>query len=520
MYDLVIKGGTVVDGTNSEPYTSDLMIKDGKIADIGNFSGEAKEVINATGKIVSPGFIDIHTHSDSAPLKSHLCDCKIQQGVTTEITGNCGKSNLPATKERLDEINQYIGSKVNKFARLSISDYAEEINQRGHLTNTGSLIGHGTLRIAVMGFEYRNPTEEEMVKLEDLLERELDRGAFGMSLGLIYPPSAFSEREELLRLAKVLAKKDRILAVHMRNEGPRIFEAVDEMLSIAKESGVHLEISHLKLMGKPQWGKSAELIKKIENARKQGVNVNCDQYPFLASSTNLTATLPHWAHEGGNTEIIKRCQNPTEKMLAETRTKIEERGGAETIFIVNPRLHPEYAGKYLSEVAENYNLPPEEAAVKVIAENEASASCCYFCINEQDMLNIMPKDYICVGSDGVATSYEDKYVKVNLHPRNYGTFPQFFQTVREHNLLPIKTAVYKCTGLPASVLGLKDRGVLKVGTAADITVFDKETIKNNSTFMDAKQKPDGIEYVIIEGKIALEHKCVKLDNCGKVLLHD
>lgn len=519
MYDLVLRGGTVVDGTRTKAFCADVAVKDGIIAEIApEIRDAAAETIDVSGRIVAPGFIDIHTHSDGTPFIPYLTDSKILQGITTEITGNCGTSVMPCKEEKLDELNEFLRAKST--ARASINDYAADINSAGGLNNYGALIGHSTLRIAVMGFCDRNPDRTELEELKQMLDRELERGAFGMSLGLIYPPSAFSERAELTELAKVVKQHDALLAVHMRNEGPRIFEAVDEMLGIAEESGVHLQISHLKLMGKPQWGKSDLLLKKIEDAQSRGINVTCDQYPFLASSTRLTAVLPHWAHDGGYGEMTERLKNPTEELKAAIAERVEERGGADTVLIMSSPGAAQYQGKYISDICLDTGLDVADTVIKILLETKVNTQCIYFCINEIDMLNIMSKMYICTGSDGSAYSYLPEYTKSSPHPRNFGTYPQFYQTVREHNLMSVEDAVYKTSALPAKFLGISDRGLLKKGLAADITIFDFDRIRNLSSYTNPAVKPEGIEYVIIGGKIAVHNNIVINEHTGKVLLHN
>ena len=288
MYDLVLTGGTIVDGTRAKAYVADVCIKDGKIAEITEkFTGESKEIVSISGKTISPGFINIHSHSDACPLVDYEPESKLYQGVTTEITGNCGISILPSTPESNAKISEYFFNQLElPVGDLSIEgmhtleDYAKRVKAKGTSINYGQLVGHGTLRGAVMGFVNRDPDENEMEQLKAILEQELKNGAFGMSLGLIYPPSAFCQTEELVELAKVLKKYDALLTVHMCNEGPRIFQAVDEMIDITRRSGVHLQISHLKLMGKPQWGRAQELLDKIEAARQEGMTITCDQYPL------------------------------------------------------------------------------------------------------------------------------------------------------------------------------------------------------------------------------------------------
>ena len=526
MYDLVLAGGLVVDGTGGKPCAANVCVKDGLIACVTQEPvTDADAVLDVTGRVVSPGFIDIHTHSDAAPLVGYIMDSKVSQGITTEITGNCGNSCMPSFPERLEELHERSVNALQvplygaKVGRLSVTDYAADAEAAGILTNFGCLIGHSTLRLAVMGYVNRDPSPEEMEQLKDLLDRELDRGAFGMSLGLIYPPSAFSSKEELVELAKVLKKHDALLTVHMRNEGPRIFEALDEMLDVAEASGVHLQISHLKLMGKPQWGRSDELLRKIEDARARGIDVTCDQYPFTASSTGLTAIIPNWAHEGGIPAMLERLKAPTPELRAGTADKMEERGGAHTILVTSTNSAlPDCEGKYLSEIAERFGLDPVDAAFKLLIDADGYAKCVYFCIDEGDMLNIMPKPYVCMGSDGYAFALDPKYTPMNPHPRNFGAFPQFFQTVREHGVMPIETAVYKATGMPASLLGLTDRGYIKEGLAADITVFDPETIENRATYVNSKVLPVGIDYVIVNGQIAMDHNKLTAARGGKILL--
>jgi N-acyl-D-amino-acid deacylase len=371
-----------------------------------------------------------------------------------------------------------------------------------------------------MGYVNRDPNPEEMEQLKALLEREMQRGAFGMSLGLIYPPSAFSAREELVELAKVIAKYDGILAVHMRNEGPKLFEAVDEMIDIAEKSGVHIEISHLKLMGTPQWGRSPELIAKLEDARARGLNITCDQYPFTASSTSLSALVPHWAHEGGKAELVKRLQNDDGSILADMRKEMDNRGGSDAVLVVSAKNAPQWQGKTLTQLGEEFGVSPIEAAKKVLIDCDGTASCVYFSMNEADMLRIMNQFFVCVGSDGGSISHDPAHTTYIPHPRYFSAFVRFFQTVREHNLMPLEDAVYKVTALPASILGIKDRGILAEGMQADIAVFDPATIGSKATFLESRVWPDGVHHVIVNGQVALRDGKSTGLLAGKTLLKE
>ncbi len=527
MYDLVLTGGTIVDGTRTAPYVGDVCIKDGKIAEISaHFSGESKECVDVSGKIVSPGFIDIHSHSDACPLVDYVPESKLYQGVTSEITGNCGISILPSTPDSNDRIADYVFNQLELpvgslsiDGMYSITDYAKRVNEKGTSINYGMLIGHGTLRGAVMGFVNRDPDDAEMEQLKAILEHELQNGAFGMSLGLIYPPSAFCQSEELVELAKVLKKYDAILTVHMRNEGPRVFQAVDEMIDITRRSGVHLQISHLKLMGKPQWGRSQELLDKIEAARKEGMTITCDQYPYIATSTSLTALMPHWAHDGGLPALTERVKNPSDELKAAAALEMDNRGGPAAVLISSTHgYHPEWEGKTIAELAETLNMAPVDVVMKVLAECNTAVASIYFSINEDDMLRIMKDMNICIGSDGYGFSYDSSITKTSPHPRSFGTFPGFLRINREKKLMSLEDAVYKITGLPAQILGLQDRGTLKVGAVADLTVFDAEKIQDTSTFLDSVRKPEGIYHVLVGGEFALRDGAATNAHKGTVLL--
>ncbi len=358
-----------------------------------------------------------------------------------------------------------------------------------------------------------------MELLKATLERELQNGAFGMSLGLIYPPSAFCQSEELVELAKVLKKYDAVLTVHMRNEGPRIFQAVDEMIDITRRSGVHLQISHLKLMGKPQWGRSQELLDKIEAARQEGMTITCDQYPYTATSTSMTALMPHWAHDGGLPALLERVKAPTEELKAAAAQEMENRGGPAAVLISGTHgHHPEWEGKTVADLAAELDMAPVDVVMKVLAACNTSVACIYFSINEEDMLRIMKDMRICIGSDGYGFSYDRSITKTNPHPRSFGTFPGFLRIAREKQLMPLEDAVYKLTGLPASFMGMQDRGTLEVGKVADITVFDSENVRDASTFLDSVQKPEGIYHVLVGGEFALQDGAATGAKNGTVLL--
>lgn len=519
MYDLVLQGGLIVNGTGEKPFVGNVCVQDGKIAAVTRESCQGKETVDVAGYAVSPGFIDTHSHADTSHLRGPVPYSQVAQGVTTEIAGNCGTSVMPGQEEGLEELNRHMVAKKGTQAWISVSDYAAEGNEKGACMNYGTLIGHSTLRLAVMGFVNRDPDEKEMEQLKALLDREMERGAFGMSLGLIYPPSAFSKKEELVELSKVVAKHSGIVAVHMRNEGARILDAVDEMIYIAEQSGVHVHLSHLKLMGKPQWGKNPILLEKIEAARARGVQLTCDQYPFPASSTGLSALVPHWAHEGGNEAMVKRLEIREGDICQGIAKEMENRGGPQAILVANTYgQQPQWEGKYISQLMEEFSLNAVDTVLKVLIGCGGRAFCVYFSMCREDMLAIMKKMFINVGSDGASLSHDPAVTTYVPHPRYFSAFVRFFQTVREENLMPLEKAVYKVTALPAETLGITDRGILKPGMAADITVFDPNTIGTGANFMESRVWPDGVHHVLVGGVFSIRDGRPTGNLPGKVIL--
>lgn len=516
MFDLVLTGGLIVDGKRTKPYVANLCIKGGRIAKITTEAVEAAEVLDVTGLAVAPGFIDIHSHSDVVPFLNRTPQGKILQGVTTEVIGNCGSSILPSPEGDRTIHMEHCMVKKDHPGFASVTDYAEAVNAVGHVCNCMPLLGHSDLRVSVMDFVNRDPEAEEMEQMKAILEREMQRGAPGMSLGLIYPPSAFSAKEELIELSKIIAKYDGILSVHMRNEGPKLFEAVDEMIEIAEKSGVHVQISHLKLMGAPQWGNAPKLIAKLDEARARGLNITADQYPFPASSTSLTALVPHWAHDGGYGALIARVDAREGDICEGILKEMTNRGGPDTI-MVDSHSHSDtdYRGKFIGQIAKELGLDPVEAVRKVLLDTKCSAHCIYFCINEEDIRYIMKQDYVCVGSDGTARNYD---CAGNPHPRNFATFPQYFQTVREYNILPLEDMVYKATALTASILGIRDRGTLEEGMWADVTVFDPENFASRSTFLAPKAQPAGLVHVVVNGVLAVRNGDLTGEAPGRAVL--
>lgn len=527
MVDLVLKNALVVFGDTRPGRRGDVVVDGGRIAEVPDcFEGEARETVDVKGMIVCPAFIDIHTHSDVAPLVDYNVESKLYQGVGLEICGNCGVSMIPSTDRTLSMISKYFFTELEqpaeglKIEQKTVGEYRDAVSRHGCAIHYGMLIGHGTLRGCVMGFDDRDPTPYELDAMRQRLDDELSAGAFGLSLGLIYPPSAFAKTAELVALARVVQQRDAVLAVHIRNESARVFEAVAEMIEIARRSNARLEISHLKLMGRAQWGRSNELLKMITDARAEGLCVTCDQYPYAASSTAMSALLPHWAHDGGILKLLERLRRPTAGLLEEIEQEIDTRGGPACIMIKNTGgYRRRYEGKLLSDLCGELGVSPALAVVKILSECACSVSCAFFSMSETDVLNIMRQDFVAVGSDGYSLSYDRSITQTAPHPRNFGTFPRFLQTVREKNLMGPEQAVAKMTSLPAKILSLSDRGVIKKGNQADLTVFDWQTVRDEATYLESVVKPRGIAHVLISGNFALRNGVQTDARLGRVLLH-
>lgn len=501
MQDIILLGGMVVDGTGAKPYTADIAVKDGKITQIGNLKGvEARHILNCKGFCVSPGFIDAHSHSDTSFLKDTSCASKLCQGITTEITGQCGSSPFPSLKEKLNA--------NKKWHFESFSDFADAFEKSDYCmaTNQAILVGHGSLRAGVIGYEDREATSEELDKMKALLRRDLEAGAWGMSLGLEYSPGFFAGREELHALAAVVKDFDGLVPCHMRNEGIEIDKSIDELIDINRETGAHVHISHLKIDNFRAHGRAKEVWRKIEEAQKDGVNITCDLYPFLASSTDLTIRCPKWSREGGSQKLIERLMGPERTKIVESiRTHYFSAERAETCLFSDDGGHfPEIVGKTLRFVAEEilHTTDYAEAAAEILIRTNAGAGCIFFVMNEEDMLYFLSQD-ISIGSDGWAQSGDPAIVKTKPHPRSYGAITEFFRLAREKNICSIEEAVRRVTKKTADLIGIKDRGIIKEGLSADICVFDANEIAPTATYLDPVKLSKGIKHVIVNGKIAL-----------------
>ncbi len=505
-FDLIIEGGAILDGSGNPWFRADVGIVDDHIEAIGHLDGvKAEYRIDAGGLMVAPGFIDMHSHSDFTLLVDPKAESKIRQGVTTEVVGNCGSSAAPQNEEVRSYREKFMRSRLGEdfqFDWATMAEYMAKLEAQGIALNVAPLVGHGTIRQNVMGFEDRAPTPGELEEMKRLTAEAMEAGAWGLSTGLIYPPGCYAKTEEIIELAKVVARYGGIYASHIRGEGDTLLDAVREAIEIGEKAGLPVEISHFKASGKHNWGKTRESLRLVEEARRRGIDVTIDQYPYTASSTGLSAYLPNWVHVGGADAMLERLRNP------EDRRRIREEVGDRDwsiIMVVVSQRHPEYEGLRVTEIAEKMGKEPVEAVMDLLLEDEGQTWVVAFGMSEEDVQRVMRSPYMMVGSDGRAISPHGVLGKGKPHPRYYGTFPRILgRYVREFGVITLEEAVRKMTSAPARRLGLWDRGLIRPGFKADIVIFNPETVIDKATFMEPHQYPEGIEYVIVNGTVVID----------------
>ncbi len=496
--DLIIRGATVVDGTGRPGFRGDIAVDKGKILAVGDCSGlRAREEIDADGLTAAPGFIDAHAHSDTMFAEDSSGASKLYQGVTTEISGNCGASPFPRAEGSGDPW---------RFA--SYADFLRAFHERGSqmAVNQALLAGHGSLRESVVGESARPASPAEMERMKDQLRRDLAAGALGMSLGLEYAPGCFAGQEELNALGAVVREAGGIVTCHMRSEGLRIFDAIEELAQVGRASGAHVHISHIKLDHYSVHGQAPAVWARIEELRREGVNITADVYPYTASATTLTIRCPRWSMDGGEEALLRFLAGPRRREVVEgIRSHYFNAQRAETcLFSDGGGLWPEIVGKTLRFVAEEmlHTQDYAEAAAIVLERTKARARGVFFVMSEEDMLFFLSKD-VCVGSDGYALPDDPQKLSSLPHPRSYGAVAEFLRLAREKQICSLEEAVRRVTSKPAATFGLADRGRILSGMAADLTVFDPAVIAPRATYLDPVQTAQGVRWVIVNGKIAL-----------------
>ncbi|GIX49189.1 MAG: aminoacylase [Candidatus Tectimicrobiota bacterium] len=511
-FDLLIRHGTIVDGTGAPGFRADLGVRGDRIAAIApTLDAPARRTLDAGGLVVAPGFIDAHTHSDFTLLSVPGADSKVRQGITTEVVGNCGFSPAPVAPQTLALLKEYVGflNPDLPWNWQRLGEFYAQVEARGCAINVVPLVGHGAVRIAVMGFANRPPDADELRRMQQLVAEAMADGAFGLSSGLIYTPGCYADTAELIALAQVV-RGGGLYATHMRGEGGTLLEALAEALRIGEEAGVPVQVSHLKAAGRENWGKMAPALRMLEEASARGLAVTADIYPYTAGSTTMTSLFPAWSLEGGLARFLARLRD------AATRRRIVEemQGGEggwtrangslrwEDIVIASCRHQKAFEGQSVAQLAAALGQEPAEAMMDFLLAEEGKVSVVLFMMSEDNVARGLVHPLLMIGSDSLALTAGRGG---KPHPRTYGTFPRVLgKYVRQERLLSLEAAVHKMTAMAAAKFGLADRGVLAEGKAADITVFDAATVGDQATYAQPHQYPTGIAYVIVNGELVVE----------------
>ncbi len=529
-YSIIIENGTIIDGSGKPGYKCDIGIVDGIIKTIGSLHNSVADTrIDAANMLVCPGFVDSHCHTDIGYAAEFPgVQGKIMQGVTTDVCGLCSTSYAPVGEGNLQEFLKRQKDVLGGIRKsMTVKEYIEETNQRGNSTNIAMFAGNANIRIHGVGYENREATEEEMVKMKDLLKHAMEDGAFGLSTGLTYVPSQFASTEELIELCKIIVPFGGMYNSHMRNEGNEVVKSVAEVIEIAEKSGCKGHCSHLKAAGSKNHGKVKECLKLINEANQRGVNVTFDVYPYTAGSISLSAVLPQWVLSQGfgdnfevlkDPKIIKRIE---EDLTREDWENVVLQCGFNKIHIGFAENLPQYEGKSITQIANELNTTELDAMLKVLIDSKAQATIIYYIVSEDDLRLLMQSPYCSIGTDAFARDYSGPTTSGKPHPRNFGGIPRFIKKyVLDEKLMSIEEGIYKITGLPARMFNLPNRGIIQEKMVADITIFNPTILEDTCTYTNPACKPKGIEYVIIDGKIAVNKGVFNDIRAGKALKLD
>ena len=532
MYDVVLLNGLLVDGSGAPAFRADVGVVHGRIERIGDLgSALARERLDCAGRVVCPGFIDLHAHSELTLLVNPSGESKLHQGVTTELNGQCGMSPFPVRpedREALRSVCTFIDAPT-PWRWERVDGYLDCLRQAQPAYNVALLVGQSALRAWVMGFEARPATPDELVRMCTALNECLARGAVGVSLGLSYPLGSFSDSDEPLRLAATCAVQDGLVTVHLRNEGPRLTESLDEMLGVAQETGCRLQIAHLKCIGKAHWGRAQQVLERLERAVAEGVDVAYDVYPYTAGSRHLYGSLPNWVCDGGVEPMLVRLgQAEVRARLRESLNAwaegVDSGGGFSLDFhntmITSTRTEANAwcVGRRLDEIAERRGQDPLDATLDLLIEEQAEVSCVLWAMDEDDVREFLKHPLGCIATDGLAYAPYGPLSSGAPHPRCYGTYARFLgRYVRDEGLLPLEAAVRKCTSLPASRLRLGDRGLVRAGYRADLVVFDGDRIAECGEFGHPHAYPAGIDAVVVNGHVAARGVDTSPERAGEVI---
>ncbi len=525
-FDIIIRNGLVIDGSGTPGYKKDVGIIGDKIAAINDLKrATADVVIDGEGLVVSPGFIDIHTHTDIQLLVNSKAESKIHQGVTTEVAGNCGGSYFPIGDDGIKEMDEHIFEQYGiHIDWRSAEGYLRRLEDHKISNNHATLTGQGTLRGIVVGNNDVQANLEQIREMKDLLERSMAEGSFGLSSGLEYAPGSYASTEELIALNEVVAKKGGIYATHIRSEDDQVEEAIQEALRICKEANVPTQIAHLKACNQSNWHKIDHVLEMIHEAALSGMQITADRYPYIAYGTGLTMFLPLWSRQGDTDEILARLEdkNTLAKIKDHAERKGQDIGGWDRVVISSCQLEKNKVleGKSVQACADEQNKTPFEFIRTILLEERNRVSMIGFAMDEDNLKKVLSSPHVMIGSDGNAVAPYGKLGEGKPHPRYYGTFPRVLgKYVREDKIFDLATAVNKMTQMPATKLGLQKRGLIAKDNYADIVLFNPDTVIDNASFVDPHQFPSGIEYVLVNGKITIKDGKHTGAQAGSVLRH-
>lgn len=515
-YDTIIRHGVVIDGSGTPGIVADIGIRNDRIAAIGNLDdSQGEQEINADGLVVAPGFINMLSWSVESLIKDGRGLSDIAQGVTLEVFGEgWSMGPLSDTPETRAMLKRFLGDDIEELPWTTLGSYLEYLENKGISPNVASFVGATTLRIHEVGFEDRPPTPTELENMRELTRQAMEEGAMGFGSSLIYPPAFFASTEELVELAKVVGEYDGMYISHMRSEGNRIEQSIEELITIAREGGISAEIYHLKMAGKQNWGKLPVVVKMIEDARAEGLDITTDMYTYIAGGTSLSACFPPWASDGGEAALLERLKDP------ETRARIIEAmrsdaddwenlyfgagPGGVLLSSIDEESLSHYTGRTIEEIAAKRETDPEETVADLVLESGNTIGAVFFLMSEENVRQQIKLPWMSFGSDAAAVAPEGDVIRQGAHPRAYGNFARLLgRYVRDEQVISLEEAVYKLTSLPAGNLKIEDRGLLANGYFADVVVFDPDSIADHATFAEPHQLSTGVRHVFVNGEQVL-----------------
>ena len=524
-YDLLIQNGTIIDGTGSPRFQGDVAIVGDKIAAIGKLSpADAEKTIDAKGHIVCPGFIDAHGHSDFTLFVNNRGESKVRQGITTEVTGNCGFTGAPFTEDHRDDLFAYLsntivltGEKKDAWRWTTQNEFLENSAAKGLSFNIVPLVGQGMIHVGVMGFEDREPTPEELERMGAMLRKEMDAGFFGLSMAYAYEPAQTVRPSENEKLLSIVKEYGGIYTIHMEDEAGRVLESVADSIDFARKTGVRVEISHLKARYKHNYGKAIAAADMIAKARSEGLDVAYDVYPYTAYGSGLIDILPPWVKKDGAHVMCEKLRDPAlrAKALYDMEHGID---GWETILnspnwedcvqiaSLKTDKNRHIEGKFVGELAKLWNCTPYEAVVDLMLQEDASVKCVWFAMDEKELVELMQRPDALFGTDGRACATYGELSRGMVHPRYYSTYPRIMgHYARDLGIFTLEEAIRKSCGSPAKKFGIDRRGILQEGNFADIVIFDPENIREVGVFGDPHHYPEGIDAVIVNGQVVIDN---------------